>query len=405
MGELRCAPKHSGVASLMYVEVHLKVNYTLIKYELVVKYYQFVIVYVYLTELGDNKRVKCLAIATLRNTFVLWDKETGACYHNFIVWNDLRAFNGCTKWNKSLFIKVLNSVSKLLYFVSRSKRFLVTSMFKFSTAMVALKLVWVLNNVQLVKERALEGKVLYGTLDTWLLWKLTGGEVHATEPTNACGSGFYDTIQLKWCNCLLKILDIPSNILPKLKNTNDFFGTTQPHHFGYSIPIHALVGDQSAATFGECCFNVGDVKITIGTGSFVNINTGCKPKAVLNGIYPMVGWKLKNEEAVFILEGGSHDSGAVINWAQSIDLFKKPDQTQSLAESVADSNGLYFVPAFSGLQAPYNDPSAVCSIIGINATTNKAHITRAILEALAFRILEVIEVISKIVKLELKTFR
>ncbi|RWS21809.1 putative glycerol kinase 5-like protein, partial [Leptotrombidium deliense] len=341
----------------------------------------------------------------LRNTFVLWDKSTGKCLHNFITWKDSRCKQLCDEWNDSFRLKCLQTVSKLIYYVTRHKRYLSASLLKFVTGMVAMRLLWILNKYKHVREAAVNGKVLYGTVDTWLVWKFTAGKVHATDASNACVSGLFDPFQLQWSSLVLSMLNIPESMFPEILPTNGDYGSTFSSLFGVSIPIRAVVGDQQAAMFGECCFNVGDVKCTLGTGSFMNINTGEEPHTSFKGLYPIVGWKLCSGELVYLAEGSAFDTGTTITWAQKLGLFKDPFESSDVAKSVEDTGGVYFVPAFSGLQAPINDPTAVSSFIGISQSTQTAHLVRAILESLAFRVKQIYESMLQESKLRVSHFR
>ncbi|XP_054153022.1 putative glycerol kinase 5 [Oppia nitens] len=338
-------------------------------------------------------QVLCIGISTMRGTFITWDKETGEPFHNFITWKDIRSNQLCDQWNESLRMKCLKMGAKFIHFFTRSSRFLAASLLKFTTGMVVMRLVWVLHNIPEVRHQAIEGKALYGTIDTYLIWKLTSGKVHATDPSNACVTGFYDPFLMKWGDWALNMLNIPPSMLPLVKDTNGDYGRTNSQLFGASIPIRAIVGDQQAAMFGECCFREGDFKCTLGTGTFININTGEKPCASYKGLYPIVGWKLKNEEKpIYLMEGASYDTGTAIKWAHNIGLFDDLKKTSDMAKNVSNDD-LYFVPAFSGLQAPINDNFATSAFIGINSTTSKAQMIRSILESLCFRVKQMYEIV------------
>lgn len=265
-----------------------------------------------------------MGLSTLRNTFVLWDSETGKNFTNFIVWKDTRSSELCSAWNHSFQVKALRFGGKFLYFLTRKKRFLAASMLKFTTGMVVMRLLWALKHTPGIQKRLSEGKVLYGTVDTWIIWKLTKGSVHSTEPSNACVSGFYDPFEMTWGKWAIRLFGIPESILPQVRDTNHNFGDSDPEFFGSPIPIRyfscststlnhfkslhtsinrSVIGDQQAAMFGECCFKVGDVKCTLGTGSFININTGHTPHASFKGLYPVVGWKMVDKEPVYLAEG------------------------------------------------------------------------------------------------------
>ncbi|CAL8281140.1 unnamed protein product [Lota lota] len=330
-------------------------------------------------------QIASLGISTQRGTFTTWDRTTGRPFHNFISYQDLRAAESVSSWNCSYIMKAVKGVMKLLYLVSRQQRFLAASLVVFSTQHVTFRLLWALTHYKQLSQAVAEAACCFGTIDTWLLYKLTKGKVHATDYSNASSTGMFDTYQMCWSSLLCSALSLPLSILPKVEDTIHNFGSTDSSIFGVSIPIMSLIADQQAAMFGECCFDVGDVKITMGTGTFININTGSKPHTSIAGLYPLVGWKI-GEEVVFLAEGNAADTGTAIKWAQGLELFSDVQETSTMAYSIANSDGVSFVPSFSGLQAPLNDPRACASFMGLKPSTNKCHLVRAILESVAFRI-------------------
>ncbi|XP_019733461.1 glycerol kinase 5 isoform X2 [Hippocampus comes] len=328
-------------------------------------------------------QMEALGISTQRATFTTWDR-TGVPFHNFISWQDQRAADLVTSWNRSCTLKAIHGVMKVLHFVTRQKRSLAASLIVFSTQHVTFRLVWVLKHYKQVTQAVAKGNCCFGTIDTWLLFKLTKGLIHATDYSNASSTGIFDSYQMCWSQMLCSLVSLPISIFPKVENTGHEFGSTDPSIFGVAIPIMSLMADQQAAMFGECCYNVGDVKITMGTGTFMDINTGSTPHTSVNGLYPLVGWKL-GPEVVYLAEGNAADTGTAIKWAQALDLVSKVEHTSPMAYSVSDSNGVCFVPSFSGLQAPLNDPKACASFMGLKPSTTKCHLVRAILESIAFR--------------------
>uniref|UniRef100_A0A6Q2ZJY1 Glycerol kinase 5 n=1 Tax=Esox lucius TaxID=8010 RepID=A0A6Q2ZJY1_ESOLU len=314
-------------------------------------------------------QMEALGISTQRGTFTTWDRKTGVPFHNFISWQDLRAADLVRSWNNSCTMKALHGVAKALHFLSRNKRFLAASLIVFSTQHVTLRLAWALQNWKRV-EAVAQGNCCFGTIDTWLLYKLTKGLVHATDYSNASATGIFDSYQMCWSELCCFLLSLPLSILPKARDP--------------SPPPPPQMADQQAAMFGECCFDVGDVKITMGTGTFMNINTGSQPHTSVSGLYPVVGWKI-GPEVVYLAEGNAADTGTAIKWAQKLELFSDVRETDTMASSVADSDGVCFVPSFSGLQAPLNDPKACASFMGLKPSTTKSHLVRAILESIAFR--------------------
>ncbi|XP_006002852.1 putative glycerol kinase 5 isoform X1 [Latimeria chalumnae] len=350
------------------------------------------------------KEIATLGISTQRATFITWNKKTGETFHNFISWQDRRAADLVKAWNYSFTLKVLHGSSKVLYFLTRASRFLSGSVITFSTQHVSLRLAWVLQNMKNVREAAEKGNCCFGTIDTWLLYKLTKGAVFATDYSNASTTGIFDPYQMCWSRLLTSLLSIPMSIFPPVEDTSHYFGSTEVSIFGVPIPVTALVADQQSAMFGECCFDIGDVKLTIGTGTFMDINTGSKPHASLAGLYPLVGWKF-GDEIVFLAEGNAADTGTAIKWAQEIELFSNATETEILAESVQDSDGVCFVPAFNGLQAPLNDPLACASFMGLKPSTTKNHLVRAILESIAFRNKQLYETMLKETSVPLGSIR
>ncbi|XP_029472348.1 putative glycerol kinase 5 [Rhinatrema bivittatum] len=325
-----------------------------------------------------------LGISTQRATFITWDKKTGNYFHNFISWQDLRATEIVKSWNDSFLLKAIHGSSKVLHFFTRRKKFLAASLINFTPQHVSMRLAWVLQNMSEVRQAAEGGSCCFGTVDTWLLYKLTEGSVYATDYSNASTTAIFDPYQMCWSSFLCSILSIPISIFPPVEDTSHNYGSVDASIFGVPIPIMALVADQQAAMFGECCFRIGDVKLTMGTGTFMDINTGNKPHTSVAGLYPLIGWKI-GQELVCLAEGNASDTGTAIKWAQDLSLFSSAEETERMAKCLPDSDGVYFVPSFSGLQAPVNDPCACASFMGLKASTTKDHLVRAILESIAFR--------------------
>ncbi|XP_075216468.1 glycerol kinase 5 [Lycorma delicatula] len=337
----------------------------------------------------ESSDVKCLGISCQRATFITWNKKTGKPYHNFITWQDLRADSLVRDWNNSVTLMALHGGSRCLYTLTRRKRYLAGSVIKFMNAQVTLRLLWVIQHIPEVKNALDKGELMFGTVDSWLLYKLSGGKLHLIEVSCASATGFFDPFTMKWADWALKMFDFKLHMFPEIcDSTGEHFGSTVPDIFGHSIPIRAVIADQSASLFGSCCFNEGDAKVTIGTGTFFDVNTGKHPHASVAGLYPVVGWKIKNE-LVYVAEGLSKDSGTLITWAQRMGfLGPDPSESYKIATSVPGNDGVYFVPAFSGLQAPVNDVHAAAGFVGVKRTSQPAHFLRAILESIAFRILE-----------------
>ncbi|KAG0707413.1 putative glycerol kinase 5 [Chionoecetes opilio] len=332
--------------------------------------------------------IRCLGLCTQRATFITWDRRTGVPFHNFITWKDLRADGLVRRWNSCLTMKAIRFGGSLLYLFLRSKRYLAASVLKFMNPQVNLRLMWVLENHAMVRQLANEGHVMFGTIDTWLVYRLTEGKVHATDYSNASGTALYDPYLEDWNTFFLKVFGMPKSLFPELRDSVGDWGTCSAKFFGVPIPITAVVSDQGASLFGSCGFERGDVKITLGTGAFLNVNTGNKAHTSVKGIYPVHGWKDK-EGLVHMAEAASNDNGTVIEWGQKTGLYAKASDTSDMASSVEGSEGVFFIPGFQGIQAPVNDSTATGGFIGLRASSTRAHLVRAMLESLAFRIYQI----------------
>nr|CAD7572466.1 unnamed protein product [Timema californicum] len=309
-------------------------------------------------------QVTCLGISTQRSTFTTWHKDTGKTFHNFITWKDIRADGLVRYWNNSY------------------------------KMMVTMRLVWALQHVESLKEAASQGQAMFGTVDTWLLYRLTAGRLHVTDVSNASATGMYDPFIMDWGSWALKLFNIPGDMLPKVCDTAANFGVVDPGILGTALAIRCSMADQAASLFGSCCFQEGDVKVTMGTGTFINLNTGKTPHASVAGLYPLVGWRYK-DEIVYVAEGASNDTGSLVKWAQQVGFVNTPAESAEQALSVKDSDGVFFVPAFNGLQAPINDYQAAAGFIGLKPTTSKHHMVRAILESLVFRVVQLYDTLQQ----------
>ncbi|NWU92525.1 GLPK protein, partial [Upupa epops] len=347
------------------------------------------------------KQIAGLGISTQRSTFITWHKRTGKPFHNFISWQDLRSAELVNSWNKSLLLKVINVIFTVLHFLTGNDRFLAPSILTFSTHQTSMKLSWVFKNIHEAEEAAKKNNCCFGTVDTWLLYRLTKGSVYATDYSNASATGVFEPFTKCWNPTLCKLLSIPMSIYPPVKDTSFNFGTADSEIFGVPIPIMAVVADQQSAMFGECCFHPGDVKLTMGTGGFWNVNTGEHLFASRRDLYPLIGWKI-GEEVVYLTEGCVSDIGTVIKWAQDINLFTNVDETAKMAQSIVDSEGVCFVPGF---QMSANDPYSCASFVGLKPSTTRNHLVRAILESVAFRNKQLYDIIVKKIHIPLQTVR
>lgn len=352
----------------------------------------------------NSKDICCLGITTQRATFLTWNRQTGEPLHNFITWKDIRADRLVKDWNASWTLRGLRWSCSLLYGVLREKRYLAASVLKFLNIQVSLRLKWILDNNERVKEQLSKTNLLFGTIDTWLIYKLSGGKVHATDYSNASGTAIYDPFIQDWSPIMTSMLNIPMHILPELRNSDGEWCTCSQDLFGAPIPVTAVISDQGASLFGMCRFRKGDVKITLGTGSFLNVNTGSEAHASINGIYPVHGWK-DSEGIIHMAEASSNDNGTIIEWGKKIGLYENAAETSDLASSVKSSNNVYFIPAFKGIQAPVNDTRATSGFLGLSEETTRAHMVRAMLESLAFRVYQMYKTLHEEADYEFSSVR
>jgi glycerol kinase len=350
--------------------------------------------------------VDSIAISTQRSSFLFWDKKSGEPLSNIITWQDKRCAEYARKKTKSIMFKVGRGIAKFVILFWKNPKMVTTSLLEFNTDMASSRTGWYLEkNPEIRKEiQDPETTIAWGQTDSWILWKLTEGKVHATDYSNA-GTGLLDPFALKWHPTLMKAFKVPEHIMPELRETKGDFGTTNLFGGG-EIPITAVIADQQASLFGQCCFNKGDLKVTNGTGSFVDINTGTKPFASKRRLYPMPAWKIDGEEA-YLLEGMSHNTGNIIDWIQNaLGFYKDPAESEKMALSVDSTNGVYFLPTFtSGISFPYWDTTARGNIFGISLETKKEHIVRAVLEGICFRIKDIVDGIKRDTKIQVKKMK
>ena len=327
----------------------------------------------------DGSDIAAIGITNQRETTVVWDKNTGKPIYHAIVWQCRRTASYCDALKAQGYTDIVRAKTGLL----------IDSYFS------ATKIRWILQNVPGAMEKAQKGELLFGTVDTWLIWMLTGGKVHATDPSNAARTMIYNIHDLSWDKELLKLFDIPESMLPEVLPSSGVFGYTKPSLFGCEVPIAGVAGDQQAALFGQCCFDKGDVKNTYGTGGFMLMNTGNTPVTSQNGLVTSIGWRI-GDVTQYVLEGSVFVCGAAVQWLRDgLGIIKSSADTEKLARSVPDCGGVYFVPAFVGLGAPYWDAYARGSITGLTRATTKAHIVRATLEAMAYQTADVLAVMEQ----------
>ncbi|XP_018024481.1 putative glycerol kinase 5 isoform X2 [Hyalella azteca] len=281
--------------------------------------------------------------------------------------------------------------SRFLHFLTGSDRFLASSVLTFMNAQVVMRLKWVLENIAEMDKLIAGGRVRFGTLDTWIVHKLTQGKVYASDYSNASATAMFDPFLKEWSSFVLRFLGIPNLIFPELRPSCGDWGTCHPSVCGAALPITAVVSDQGASLAGGGGHSRGHLKITLGTGAFMNLNTGEQPLATVCGIYPVVGWQEPKGRVVFMAEASALDVGTVMEWGQRVGLYTDVTETAAIGASVPDSGGVYFVPAFQGLQAPVNDSTATCGFMGIKAVTTRAHLVRALLDSLSFLVYQMFE--------------
>ncbi len=334
--------------------------------------------------------IAAIGITNQRETTLVWDRKTGKAIFKAIVWQDRRTADYCEdlKQKDGLIEKVQDKTGLLLdaYFS-------------------ASKIRWILDHVEGAQERAEKGELIFGTVDSWLLWKLTGGEVHATDVTNASRTMLYNIHDLQWDDELLALFNIPKKMMPEVKDSSDHFGETDPALFGASIPIGGVAGDQQSALFGQMCILPGMVKNTYGTGCFLVMNTGNKVIKSKHKLLSTIAWKI-GDEVNYALEGSIFIGGAIVQWLRdNVHFIDESSEVEALAKTVKDNGGVYFVPGFVGLGAPHWDQYSTGLLIGLTRGTQKGHIARAALEALALQSMEVIKTMALDAKIDLKELR
>ena len=318
--------------------------------------------------------IAAIGITNQRETTIVWDKATGEPVHHAIVWQCRRTSEYCDE------LRARGLTARF-----REKTGLVLDAY-FS----ATKLHWLLENVPGVRERAAKGELLFGTVETWLIWKLTGGRAHVTDYSNASRTMLFNINTLDWDEEILAELNIPRSMLPKPLPSSGLFGTTDPSLLGGEIPITGAAGDQQAALFGQTCFQPGEAKNTYGTGCFLLMNTGEKPVFSQNGLVTTIAWGL-GEKVTYALEGSIFVAGAAIQWLRDeMKLIANAAESEAVAQEVTDTNGCYVVPAFTGLGAPYWDQYARGAIVGLTRGCNRAHIVRATLDSLTYQTYDVL---------------
>lgn len=349
--------------------------------------------------------IASIGISVQRATFTLWDKNGNTCC-NFISWSDIRAAEITEAMNRNIKWKLVKLGAAIASFITRDTMLTAAGMLKFVTDHVLSRLYWLFKIRPDIYEKAQKGELMFGTLDTWFIYKLTGGKVHATDTSNAAATSMYNHFDFKWNSIFCNLFKIPMGIFPEVRETVDNFGVTADNLFdGASIPIGAVVGDQMASLFGHCCFEKGDVKISQGSGSFVDINMGYKPKLSRRGLFPLVAWKIKGK-TTYMLEGSMATAGRLIDWlGQGIGLSDTPKILNELAAECDDSGGVVFVPTPSGIRFPHFKPTARGSIFGLSLDTHRRHVARAVLQGIAMRLVDILNGIKKDTGIKVTTIK
>lgn len=331
----------------------------------------------------NPKEIAAIGITNQRETTILWDKETGKPVYNAIVWQCRRTASICEKLKEE----------GLEDYVKEHTGLLIDAYFS------ATKIKWILDNVPEARTLASENRLLFGTVETWLIWNLTDKQVHITDYSNAARTMLFDIEKLCWDEYLCSKLGIPMNILPEVKESSSVYGYVAENVPGLKelagTPISGAIGDQQAALFGQACFNAGQAKNTYGTGCFLLMNTGDKRIHSKNNLIEGIAWGI-NGKVTYDLEGSAFNAGSVIKWLRDeLRLISEPSECDFLAESVKDANGIYLVPAFTGLGAPYWDMYARGCIVGLTRGTNRAHFARAVLESIAYQVTDLVDAMTK----------
>lgn len=328
-----------------------------------------------ITKIGVNGlNIAGIGITNQRETTIVWDKETGEPVYNAIVWQDRRTSEYCDQLKNEGKLQLIKDKTGLI----------IDAYFS------ATKVKWILDNVEGVREKAEAGKLVFGTVDTWIVWQLTRGEVHVTDVSNASRTMLFNIHTLTWDDELLELFTIPKSMMPKVCESSEIYGYTKTTIFATKVPIAGIAGDQQAALFGQMCVEPGMVKNTYGTGCFILMNTGEHKVVSKNNLITTVAWKL-NGKVNYALEGSIFVGGAIVQWLRDgLNLIKSSAEIEELAKTVKDNGGVYFVPALTGLGAPHWDQYARGTIVGLSRGTTSGHIARAALEGIAYQTMDVI---------------
>lgn len=336
-----------------------------------------------------GSRIAAIGITNQRETTLIWDRKTGKPIHNAIVWQDRRTSDYCDELKREGHTEMVQKKTGLL----------LDSYFS------GTKIKWILDNVDGARERAENGELAFGTMDSWLIWNFTNGEVHVTDVTNASRTMLYNIHELQWDKELLDLLSIPESLLPEVKSSSEVYGKTNAETFGSNVPIAGIAGDQQSALFGQRCIESGMVKNTYGTGCFMVMNTGEKPIESSNNLLTTIAWQIDGKTE-YALEGSIFIAGAVVQWLRDeLGIIRKSSDVEQLAASVDDNDGVYLVPAFAGLGAPHWDQHARGTIVGLSRGTSAGHLARAALEGIAYQAMDVLHAMEADSGISIKELR
>lgn len=339
----------------------------------------------------EPSQIKALGISNQRETTVLWDKVTGLPVYNAIVWQSRQTADICDEWIDNGWEKTVRERTGL----------------RIDPYFSASKIAWILDNVEGARQKAEEGRLLFGTMDTWIVWKLTGGKEHISDVSNASRTMLCNIETLEWDSQLLRAFNIPKEILPRIVPSSGTLGYAASYHFfGHSVPICSMVGDQQAALFGQLCLEAGQAKNTYGTGGFLLINTGENIVRSKQGLLSTVAWQREGEKPVYALEGSIFVSGSLMKWMRDkLQIFEDVSATKNMAEDAQTTGGVYIVPAFVGLGAPHWDDRAKAAILGLTLGSDKNQLVRAALESMAFQVKDLLDAFESECDMEITSLK
>ena len=337
----------------------------------------------------NGLNIAAIGITNQRETTIVWDAETGEPVYNAIVWQDRRTSEYCDSLKRDGRTDLIRSKTGLI----------IDAYFS------ATKIRWILENVPGARQKAEEGRLRFGTVDTWLIWMLTRGEVHVTDVSNASRTMLFNIHSLEWDKELLELMNIPASMMPQVKSSSEVYGYTKTTLFAHEVPIAGIAGDQQAALFGQMCTEPGSVKNTYGTGCFLLMNSGERPIMSQNNLLTTIAWKI-GDTVNYALEGSIFVAGSVVQWLRDgLGIIKSSSEVEALAASVPDNGGVYFVPALTGLGAPHWDQYAQGSIYGLSRGSTAAHIARAALEGIAFQTMDIVNAMQRDAGVTLKELK